>query len=97
MRTISPDTILLHMLRNRSAAENDRCRQARGGLSSRALRIVREKIEDSLELGVTLADLAREVGFANVAFEVGFSSQAHFTDQFRRVTGSTPLRFRRRR
>jgi AraC family transcriptional regulator len=131
------DTILLHVLRNRSAAENDRRRLARGGLSSRALRIVRERIEGSLELGVTLADLAREVGLsrahfarafkdsmgitphrfmtsrrierakglllrtdqplADVAFEVGFSSQAHFTDQFRRVTGSTPLRFRLRR
>jgi hypothetical protein len=26
---------------------------------------------------------------------VGFSSQAHFTDQFRRMTGGTPFRFRR--
>jgi AraC family transcriptional regulator len=77
------DTILLHVLRNRSVAENDRCREARGGLSSRALRIVRERIEDSLEPGATLADLAREVGL----------SRAHFARAFKVSMGITPHRF----
>ena len=38
--------------------------------------------------------LRTDQSLAEIALEVGFSSQAHFTDQFRRVTGSTPLRFR---
>jgi AraC family transcriptional regulator len=31
---------------------------------------------------------------AQIAVEVGFSGQSHFTEHFRRLTGSTPLRFR---
>jgi len=128
------DTILLHVLRTRSDGDAGQHREARGGLSSRAVRIVVEKIESTLSSGTTLGELAREVGLsrahfarafktsmgvaphsfmtrrrierakelllqgdqplADIALAVGFSSQAHFTDQFRRMTGSTPLRFR---
>jgi len=129
------DVILLHVLRTGGGAEHADPREARGGLSSRALRRVRERIENGLANGVTLNDLAREVGLsrahfarafktstgvpphqfvtsrrierakellrhsdqplADIALTVGFSSQAHFTDQFRRITGITPLRLRR--
>jgi AraC family transcriptional regulator len=129
------DTILLQVLRTRRGAEAEAHREWRGGLSSRAMRIARDKIESGLASGVTLPDLAREVGLtrahfarafkvsmgmpphqfmtsrrverakelllrtdhslAEIALEVGFSSQAHFTDQFRRATGSTPHRYRK--
>jgi len=36
-----------------------------------------------------------DLPLVNVALEVGFSNQAHFTDQFHRVTGSTPSAYRR--
>lgn len=38
---------------------------------------------------------AKERALGDIAYAVGFSSQAHFTTNFRRVTGSTPGRFRR--
>jgi AraC family transcriptional regulator len=34
---------------------------------------------------------------AAIAFELGFSSQSHFTHTFHRLTGTTPSRFRRER
>jgi AraC-like DNA-binding protein len=39
--------------------------------------------------------LRTDHSLAEIALEVGFSSQAHFTDQFRRATGSTPHRYRK--
>ncbi|MDE2167510.1 MAG: helix-turn-helix transcriptional regulator [Alphaproteobacteria bacterium] len=40
-----------------------------------------------------LRDAERPIG--EIAYVVGFSSQSHFTANFRRVTGLTPSRFRR--
>jgi AraC family transcriptional regulator len=39
--------------------------------------------------------LGTEVPIAQVALDVGFSGQSHFTEHFRKLTGTTPLRFRR--
>jgi AraC family transcriptional regulator len=39
--------------------------------------------------------LGSDMPIAQIAFEVGFSGQSHFSMQFRRATGMTPLRFRR--
>jgi AraC family transcriptional regulator len=130
------DTILLQVLRTRRGAEAEAHPEWRGGLSPRAIHVVREKIQESLAVGATIGELASEVGLsrahfarafkismgvpphhyvtarrvarakellsntdqplADIALAVGFSSQAHFTEQFRRATGNTPLRFRRK-
>jgi AraC-like DNA-binding protein len=37
-----------------------------------------------------------DMPLADVALDVGFADQAHFTRVFRRVTGSTPSEYRRR-
>jgi AraC family transcriptional regulator len=39
----------------------------------------------------------RRLSIADVALAVGFSSQSHFTLNFRRITGTTPARYRERR
>lgn len=39
--------------------------------------------------------LADDTPLAQIALAVGFSSQSHFTLNFRKLTGKTPLRFRR--
>jgi len=36
-----------------------------------------------------------DLPLVDVALEVGFSNQAHFTDQFHRVAGATPNAYRR--
>ena len=51
--------------------------------------MTRRRIERAKELL-----LHSDQPLAEIALAVGFSSQAHFTDQFRKMTGSTPLRFR---
>lgn len=38
--------------------------------------------------------MSSRLSIAAIAFEVGFSSQSHFTLCFRRIVGTTPLRFR---
>lgn len=38
---------------------------------------------------------AGDLSISEAALELGFASQAHFTDAFRRATGTTPARFRR--
>ncbi|WP_394832373.1 AraC family transcriptional regulator [Pendulispora rubella] len=52
--------------------------------------VLRRRIEKAREL---LRQSAKSI--AEVAFEVGFSSQSHFTTQFRKLTGSTPRQYRR--
>ncbi|MDH3315373.1 MAG: AraC family transcriptional regulator [Gammaproteobacteria bacterium] len=37
----------------------------------------------------------RQISILEVALTLGFASQSHFTDVFRKVTGTTPRRFRR--
>lgn len=134
-RDLVAETLALHILR--SARRSTRPREPEGRLSAHVLRRVRERIESSLQTGVSLEELAREAGLsrfhfarafkattgasphryltarriehakhllgfteiplAEIAFELGFSSQAHFHDRFRRATGRTPLDFRRGR
>lgn len=52
--------------------------------------VIERRVERAQEL---LRD--RERTLAQVALAAGFSSQSHLTTNFRRVTGSTPARFRR--
>jgi AraC family transcriptional regulator len=40
---------------------------------------------------------ARQMSVAEVAFSLGFASQSHFTDVFRRLTGTTPKRYQQQR
>jgi len=68
------DGLALHLLRNYSDAPPAR---ASGGLSPRALRMACERIEAGIESGVSLEELATEVGL----------SRSHFTRAFRRSTG----------
>jgi AraC family transcriptional regulator len=129
------DTILLHVLRTGRGTEPETRRQWQGGLSPRAIRIVREKFAEDLTVGMTIEDLSREVGLsrahfarafkismgmpphhyvtacrvarakdllaktdaplADIALEVGFSSQAHFTNRFRGFSEQTPGQYRR--
>ena len=129
------DTILLQVLRTGRGAEPETRQQWRGGLSPRAVRIVRDKIAENLTVGMTIEDLSREVGLsrahfarafkismgmpphhyvtacrvarakkllaetdaplADIALEVGFSSQAHFTSRFRGLSELTPGEYRR--
>lgn len=129
------DTMLLRLLRLGGGSVSPERRV--GGLSGEHLRIVQERIEASLETGITLGELADEVGLSrfhlarafkastgmpphrymtlrrievakqllsdsakslvDVAIEAGFSSQSHFTDRFREITGLTPLRYRSER
>ena len=127
------DGLTLHLLRNYS--DGRPAVPTMGGLSARALRLARERIEAGIETGVSLDELAAEVGLSRshfsrafrqstgrsahrylterriiraramlcrdeqslveIALRCGFSSQAHFTDSFRRATALTPLAFRR--
>jgi AraC family transcriptional regulator len=41
--------------------------------------------------------LRSDTPIAQIALDVGFSSQSHFTEHFRKSTGTTPLRYRRAR
>ena len=61
----------------RAAVRNPPIREKRAEASSRALRRVREKIENSLANGATLNDLASEIGL----------SRAHFARAFKTSTG----------
>jgi len=45
-------------------------------------------------LRASLARIADGVGLADVAADLGFASQAHFTDRFKRAYGSTPQAWR---
>ena len=126
------DGLALHLLRN--YGDGMRPARARGGLPRRALRLACERIEDAIEDGVSLDELALETNLsrahfarafrattgrsphqylterriararemlhrgdtslADVALRCGFSSQAHFTDTFRKTVGLTPAAFR---
>jgi AraC family transcriptional regulator len=128
------DAIALHLLRDATTtrkAEAAKCH----GLDAVALRVVRERIEASLCDGLSLEDLASEVGLSryhfarafktstglsphrylterrvdkakellrttempmvDLALAVGFASQAHLCDWFRRLVGMSPREFRR--
>jgi AraC family transcriptional regulator len=75
------DGLALHLLRNYS--DGRLTLRAVGGLTERARRIACERIEDSLESGVSLDDLSSEVGL----------SRSHFARAFRRSTGRSPHQF----
>jgi AraC family transcriptional regulator len=75
------DGMVLRILRlDRNEAADDRPRR---GLSDRQLVIIRERIEASLESGVTLAELAEEAGL----------SRFHFARAFKESTGLPPQRY----
>ena len=129
------DAIMLHLLREADRAPLlDR---APGGLGTKALQLARDRIEAGLADGVSLDDLARQVGLSryhfsrafkastglsphryltlrrvekaknllgatelslvDVALEVGFASQSHLCDWFRRLVGVSPREYRRGR
>ncbi len=128
------DGMILRVLRLGGEASRQRDADLPAPLSDKQLAVVRDRIEDSLERGVTLAELAGIVGLSRfhfarafkaatgtpphryvtmrrierakvllrdaerslveVALEVGFSSQSHFTRRFHELTGMTPLRYR---
>jgi AraC family transcriptional regulator len=75
------DGLALHLVRN--YAEPGPALAATAGLSSRALRLARERIEASVEAGISLDELAAEVGL----------SRSHFARGFRRSTGLSPHRY----
>lgn len=119
-----------HLLRERAP-------EPHGSLGGRLLARALERIEASVETGISLQALADEcqlsrayfasafraatglsphryltrrrllrarellrdgsLALAHIALRCGFSSQAHFTEYFRREVGATPLAFRRRR
>ncbi|QWW72581.1 helix-turn-helix domain-containing protein [Rhizobium sp. WYJ-E13] len=64
--------------------------RASTGLSPHAY-ILKRRIEDAQHL---LLDAARSI--ADIAFEMGFSSQAHFTGAFRKIVGVPPGRWRQK-
>lgn len=127
------DAIGLHVLRVSGSIDDEGERI--GGLSAGSLRRVRERIEDSIDTGISLTELADEVGvsrfqlsrafqraegmaphryltqrrierakfllrhadlpLAEIALECGFSSQAHFCERFRTLTGTSPGQYRK--
>jgi AraC-like DNA-binding protein len=64
--------------------------RASTGLSPHAF-ILKRRVEDAQRL---LRDAARSI--ADIAFEMGFSSQAHFTSAFRKIVGVPPGQWRQR-
>jgi AraC family transcriptional regulator len=75
------DAMALHLVRPQAGLAEPGGRLP--ALSDRALRRVIERIEDAIETGVSLQDLADEVGL----------SRAHFAMAFRRTAGVTPHRY----
>jgi len=76
------DSMILRVLRL-GRRNNDLEASHPRGLSSRQLEIVRDKIEASLEVGVTLSELASDVGL----------SRFHFARAFKASTGMPPHRY----
>lgn len=129
------DAIILHLLRE--ADRDPMLHRAPGGLGTKALHLARDRIEAGLAEGVSLDNLARQVGLsryhfsrafkastglsphryvtlrrveraknllhaselslADVAVQVGFASQSHLCDWFRRLVGVSPREYRRGR
>jgi AraC family transcriptional regulator len=77
------DTLAIHLLRNYSSLQQRPTRRAGRGLPAAKLRRAIETIQDRLESGISLADLA---GAASV-------SVSHFEVLFKRSTGLTPYQF----
>ena len=75
------DALTIHLLR--SSAPHAISGRGRESLSPRALSRVCERIEESLEHGLSLADLAGEAG----------TSRFHFARAFRSATGVPPHRY----
>lgn len=66
------------------------CRQFKRATGSSPLRYVLERrIERAKKLIVET-----EASLVNIALELGFSSQSHFTSIFRKLAGQTPHRYR---
>ena len=75
------DALSLHLVR--SGAAYDDFSPNPPGLSAKALRGIRDRIEASLETGISLAELAGELGM----------SRHQFTRAFQRATGMPPYRY----
>lgn len=76
-------TLILHLLKNYTAAGSLREGAASGGLSGFKLRRAKEFISEHLEEDLTLAEVAEAVGL----------SQFHFARAFRKSTGLTPQQY----
>jgi AraC family transcriptional regulator len=74
------DSMALHILRRASSITPD---TGSGGLSARALHRAIERIDSRVENGISLQELADEVGL----------SRAHFAKAFRQSTGLSPHRY----
>lgn len=74
------DSMALHILRRASSVTPD---TGSGGLSARALHRAIERIDSRVEDGISLQELADEVGL----------SRAHFAKAFRQSTGLSPHRY----
>src|ERR1700730_8892087 len=86
--------LAVHLLRSSGLSRRSPIRH-KGGLAPRQIRRVLDYIEAHLTDGARdlLWDADRPI--RDIAYAAGFSSQSHFTANFRRVTGVTPGRFRR--
>jgi AraC family transcriptional regulator len=76
------NALILHLLKNYSTANFNR-QNANGGLSGYRLRRAKEFINEHLEEDLTLAEVAKAVGY----------SPFHFARAFRRTTGLTPQQY----
>jgi AraC family transcriptional regulator len=75
------DVLVLHLIRTAGGKIPES--SAKGGLSPQALRRACERLEASAERGISLEDLAREVGM----------SRFHFARAFRRSTAKSPHQY----
>lgn len=75
------DVVGMHLLRLPLAP--DPVAPSRGGLTRTQLRQALEQLEDSVERGVSLAELARKAGL----------SRTYFAEAFQRATGCSPHRY----
>lgn len=128
------NVLVAHLLKHHSTAPRVQA-QPTPGLPPYKLQQAIDYIQDHLEIDITLADIAAQVGvspyyfarqfkqstgvaphqyhtqhrieraktllsqsdepIADISFRLGFTSQSHFTAQFRKLTGTTPSVFRR--
>lgn len=75
------DVVALHLLREPRGAEP--VGHSRGGLSHTQVRQTLDLLEDSIERGVSLQELARRSGL----------SRTYFAEAFQRATGASPHRY----
>jgi AraC family transcriptional regulator len=75
------DALILRLLRSSASRWGDEVRVH--GLPIRSLRAVRERIEENLEEGVSVSELAADVGM----------TRRQFTKAFQQATGMAPYRY----